>query len=112
MTSRTTMTSTEFRDCLTKLGLTQTEAARLLSVAPGTVRRWAEGGATEIPGPVERALRAWLGLQQHGLPWRPDDDDAEQIARYREHAIRLYELLLRVEKRGGPSGSWIVDFDK
>jgi hypothetical protein len=106
------MISAGFRNCLAQLGLTQTEAAQLLSVAPRTVRRWAEDGAGEIPGPAEHALRAWIGLQRRGLPWRPGDDDAEQIARYRGHAVELYELLLRVEERGGPSGSWTVDLDK
>lgn len=106
------MTTTEFRACLTQLGLTQTEAAALLSVAPRTVRRWAEEGTNEIPGPAEHALRAWRGLHQRGLPWHPEDADADQIARHREHAIDLYELLLRVEQRGGPSGSWTVDIDQ
>jgi hypothetical protein len=106
------MTAAEFRKCLTQLGLTQTEAAELLSVSPRTTRRWAEDTADGIPGPAEHALRAWLGLQRRGLPWRPGDDDADQIARYREHAIDLYELLLRVEKRGGPSGSWTIDLEK
>ena len=106
------MTATEFRNYLAQLGLSQIEAAQLLSVAPRTVRRWAEDGNSDIPGPVEHALRAWIGLQKRGLPWRPGDDDAEQIARFREHSIDLYELLLRVERRGGPSGSWTVDLDK
>lgn len=105
------MTSTEFRACLGQLGLTQTEAATLLSVVPRTVRRWVEDGA-EIPGPAEHVLRAWTGLKRRGLPWHPQDIDAAQIARHREHAIELYELLLRVEQRGGPSGSWSVDIDK
>ena len=106
------MTPAEFRDHLAQLGLTQAEAAELLSVAPRTVRRWVEDGAGDTPGPAEHALRAWVGLQRRGLPWRPGNTDAEQIARYREHAIELYELLLRVEKRGGPSGSWTIDLDK
>jgi len=106
------MIAPEFRNCLAQLGLTQTEAAELLSVAPRTVRRWAEDGTSDVPGPAEHALRAWIGLQKRGLPWRPGDDDADQITRFREHAIDLYELLLRVEKRGGPSGSWKVDLDK
>jgi hypothetical protein len=106
------VTPAEFRDHLAQLGLTQAEAAELLSVAPRTVRRWVEDGAGDTPGPAEHALRAWVGLQRRGLPWRPGNTDAEQIARYREHAIELYELLLRVEKRGGPSGSWTIDLDK
>jgi transcriptional regulator with XRE-family HTH domain len=107
------VTAIEFRDCLAQLGLTQTETARLLEVDPRTVRRWAEGNDIDIPGPAEHALRAWLGLQRRGLPWRPGDDDAaEQIAPHRAHAIELYELLLRVDKRGGPSGAWKVDLEK
>jgi hypothetical protein len=107
------MTAIEFRECLTQLGLTQTEAARLLEVDPRTARRWAEGNGADIPGPTEQAFRAWLGLQRRGLPWRPGDDgDAEQIAPHRAHAIELYELLLRVDKRGGPSDAWDVDIAK
>jgi len=106
------MTAIEFRDCLAQLGLTQTEAAQLLEVDPRTVRRWAEGNGIDIPGPAEHALRAWLGLQRRGLPWRPGDDAAEQIAPHRAHAIELYELLVRVDKRGGPSDAWNVDLEK
>jgi hypothetical protein len=104
--------SHEFRTALAQLGLTQIEAARLLSVAPRTARRWAEDNAQEIPGPAAHALRAWIGLQRHGLPWRPGDYDADQVVRFRDHCIELYELLLRVERRGGPSGTWLVDLDK
>jgi hypothetical protein len=106
------MTAIEFRDCLAQLGLTQTDAARLLDVDPRTVRRWADGNGTDIPGPAEHALRAWLGLQRRGLPWQPGDDGAEQIAPHRAHAIELYELLLRVDKRGGPSDAWDIDLEK
>jgi hypothetical protein len=106
------MTAIEFRDCLAQLGLTQIEVASLLEVDPRTVRRWADGNGTDIPGPAEHALRAWLGLQRRGLPWRPGDDAAAQIAPYRAHAIELYELLLRVDKRGGPSDAWDVDPEK
>jgi hypothetical protein len=106
------MTAIETRDCLTQLGLNQIEAALLLEVDPRTVRRWVDGTGTDIPGPAEQALRAWLELQRRGLPWRPGDDDAEQIAPHRAHAIELYELLLRVDKRGGPSNAWVVDLEK
>jgi len=107
------MTAIEFRDCLTQLGLTQMEAARLLEVDPRTVRRWAEDKGADIPGPAEHALRAWQELQRRGLPWRPGDDDAaEQLGPHRAHAIELYELLLRVDKRGGPSNAWSVDIER
>lgn len=106
------MTAVELRDCLARLGLTQTEAAQLLEVDPRTVRRWADDKGGDIPGPTEHALRAWLELHRRGLPWRPGDENAEHIARHRQHAIELYELLLRVEKRGGPSEAWNVDLEK
>ena len=38
-------------------------------------------------------------MQRRGLPWHPEDTDGDQIARHREHAIELYELLLRVDGR-------------
>jgi hypothetical protein len=107
------MTAIEFRDCLAQLDLTQIDAAKLLEVDPRTVRRWAEDNGADIPGPAEKALRAWQGLQKRGLPWRPGDDGtAEQLAPHRAHAIELYELLLRVDKRGGPSDAWDVDLEK
>lgn len=114
------MTSTEIRACLDRLGLSQADAAKLLSVSPRTVRRWSEEPA-EIPGPAEQALRAWMRLDRLGLPWRPDcvaigENDpekiAEQIARYRQHAINLDALLLKVEARGGPAAPWHVDLTK
>jgi hypothetical protein len=111
------MTISEFKDCLTSLALSQTEAARLLSVSPRTVRRWAEI-PHQIPGPVEQALRAWLHLGRLGLAWRPDvvavgeEDIAKQIERYREHAIELDSLLQRVKARGGPANSWNIDLKR
>jgi transcriptional regulator with XRE-family HTH domain len=106
------MNAVEFRCHLEKLGLTQVETAKLLSVDPRTVRRWAEGGDDSIPGPAERALRAWTGLQQEGVPWRPEDtEDAQQVALHRHHAMELYELLMRVEARGGPRAPWEVDVE-
>ena len=106
------MIEPELRQVLTRLELSQNEAAQLLGVAPRTVRRWLEG--EDIPGPAEQALRAWIRLHERNLPWRPDaesivDDDQDQIARHRAHAIRLDELLARVETRGGPRVPWLVD---
>jgi len=106
------MTEKELRLVLSRLQLTQVEAAQLLGVAPRTVRRWLEG--EDIPGPAEQALRAWIRLHERNLPWRPDtesivDDDQDQIARHRAHAVGLSELLARVEARGGPRVPWSVD---
>ena len=114
------MTRTEFQTCLNRLGLSQTEAARLLSVSPRTVRRWAEK-PPEIPGPAEQALRAWMQLHRLGLPWRPDgvaigqidpEQVAEQIAIYREHLIGFAKLLRKVDDRGGPAAPWHVNLKK
>jgi hypothetical protein len=106
------MTSQELRTCLADLGLDDLEAAELLGVSDRTVRRWVDG--EEVPGPVEQALRAWRRLHQRGLAWRPDsvsilDDDQQQIAAHRQHAIALDEILSRVQARGGPRLPWIVD---
>ena len=42
---------------LSRLGLSQAEAARLLGVTPGAVTRWVKG-ERPVPGPVARLL--WL----------------------------------------------------
>jgi hypothetical protein len=106
------MTVPELRLTLSRLELTQVEAAQLLGVAPRTVRRWLDG--EDVPGPAAQALRAWIRLHDRNLPWRPDTesvvkDDQDQIARHRAHAIRLDELLARVDARGGPRVPWSVD---
>lgn len=103
----------DFRMALNELGLHQTEAAKLLSVSDRTLRRWTEETA-EIPGPAEQALRAWLGLHRRGMPWRPDTNsrsaaDPMQVALFRQHAVALYALLQRVDRRGGPAAPWDVD---
>lgn len=68
------MTREDFDSLLGELGLSQAEAARLLSVDARTVRRWAEDPA-DMPGPAKQALRAWLALHRFGLPWAPDSVD-------------------------------------
>ena len=107
------MTSAELSEHLVFLRLSQVEAAQLLGVAPRTVRRWLEG--EEVPGPTEQALRAWRRLQNNrNLAWRPDsvsiiDDDQEEIARLRAHAVGLSDIFSQVEARGGPRLPWMVD---
>jgi hypothetical protein len=108
------MTPQELRTHMADLGLSDLEAADLLGVSERTVRRWADG--EEVPGPVEQALRAWGRLHQRGLAWRPDsvsifEDDQQQIAAHRQHAIAVDEILTRVQARGGPHFPWIVDRD-
>jgi transcriptional regulator with XRE-family HTH domain len=106
------MTVLELKEILDRLKLTQVEAAKLLGVAPRTLRRWLEG--EDIPGPAQQALRAWMKLAARRLAWRPDsvsivDDDQQQIDLQRAHAIELDEVLTKVERRGGPRMTWTVD---
>jgi hypothetical protein len=110
----------QFESCLAQLKLSQTEAARLLSVSARTVRRWVEN-PDEIRGPAEQALRAWMRLDRLGLSWRPDaiaigeeDPDvlAEEMAIHRRHTIELDALIERVKARGGPIAPWTVDLQK
>jgi hypothetical protein len=110
------MTRQEFDHHLHVLGLTQAEAAHLLSTGARTVRRWAED-PSKMPGAAEQALRAWVRLHQRGLAWRPDgtvlaSGDEEAIARHRQHAIDLDALLERVRARGGPAAPWRVDLER
>ena len=106
------MAPIEFEQSLFRLGLEPADAAQLLGVTLRTYRRWLNG--EEIPGPVEQAVRAWLRLHDRRLPWRADstaiaDDDQDQIARHREHAISLSDTIAHVEARGGPRTPWTVD---
>ncbi len=106
------MTTFELTEHLSRLRLTQTEAAQLLGVSARTVRRWFDG--EEVPGPAEAALRAWRRLDEQLLAWRPDsitivEDHPERIASHRQHVMGLDGLLRRVEARGGPRSSWTVD---
>lgn len=111
------MNQKELAASLEELGLGQSEAGLLLSVDPRSVRRWATG-SIPVPGPVEQAIRAWLRLNRLGLAWKPGDQPigegdlkmiAEQIAKYREHAIELDAVLQKVKARGGPRMPWKVD---
>jgi hypothetical protein len=109
------MSPQEFKTHFVALGLDPTEAATLFDVAPRTVFRWLEGEA--VPGPVEQAVRAWRRLHERGLAWRPDsvsilDDDQQQIAAQRQHAVALDEVLKRVEARHGPRFPWQVDLER
>jgi len=115
------MTPSDFAQHLDQLGLSQTEAARLLSTTPRTLRRWVEG-PDPVPGTAEQALRAWVRLQEFGLSWRPDaatfllrgDEKkiAKQIALHNLHAVGLDAVLQKVKKRGGPAAPWQVDLKK
>jgi hypothetical protein len=106
------MSPIELEQSVLRLGLSPAEISQLLGVTPRTFRRWLDG--EEITGPAEQAIRAWLRLHERRLPWRPDstaivEDDQDQIARQREHAIDLSDMIARVEARGGPRTPWTVD---
>lgn len=110
------MSDLNVTQALAALGLSQVAAARLLSVDSRTVRRWVENPA-EISGPAKQAIRAWIRLNEYGLPWSPDgvdlvECDPEKIALIRQHAIDLAALLERVRERGGPAAPWTVDIDR
>lgn len=113
------MTKIELVELLARLNLSQREAATLLSVNPRTFRRWLED-ADQMPKTAEVALRAWDRLNRLGLAWRPDgvalgesnpEEVAEQIAKFRKHAIDLDSLLRRVASRGGPKLQWDINLD-
>src|SRR5258708_12114578 len=106
------MSPIELEQSVIRLGLSPAEISQLLGVTPRPFRRWLDG--EEIPGTAEQAIRAWLGLHERRLPCRPDstaivEDDQDQIARHREHAIDLSDMIARVEARGGPRTPWTVD---
>jgi len=111
------MPRTELDAALDILQLSQTEAARLLSVGERTFRRWMEK-PQDMPGPAAQALRAWVRLEKLGLAWRPDSlgfgekEMADQIASHRQHALELDATLQRVKARGGPRAPWQVDLER
>lgn len=53
------MTPADLRAALSRLGLSQSEAARRCGVDPRTMRRWLAGDR-RIPGPVVELVRTWL----------------------------------------------------
>jgi DNA-binding transcriptional regulator YiaG len=59
-----TMTPTDFRAALDRLGLSQQAVARLWGLNPRTVRRWLAGDQ-DIPGWVRYAL---AGIGRNGKP--------------------------------------------
>jgi hypothetical protein len=109
------MNRQEVLDHLEALDISRDEAAIFLGVSKRTVNRWCDGD--EVPGPVEAALRAWLSLHKRGLAWKPDsisvlEANEDQIERQRKYAIRFNAMLNEVEKRGGPSTPWKVNFSR
>lgn len=109
------MTAVELNTSLARLAISPDEAAQLLGVSGRTLRRWIDGEA--VPTPAEAALRAWIKLNEWGIPWKPDsasiaEDDREQIFKMREHAIDVDGMIQRVKGRGGPADHWTVDFGK
>ena len=104
------MTKDELTAHLAALNLTALEAAKLLGLSAGPLRR-------EVPAPAEAALRAWRALHERNLPWKPDsvsifDNDRDQIERHLRHSQELEGLLTRVERRGGPKDPWTVDLSR
>lgn len=65
------MTKQHFLKILNNLELTQTEAAKFLSVNIRTIRHWIKN-PKKIPERAQQALMAWQQLQQIGIPWRPE----------------------------------------
>lgn len=51
-----TMTPQQFRTVITKIGLSQVQAAHVLGVTPRTARRWALG-EVKVPPPAAKLLR-------------------------------------------------------
>ena len=91
------MSARELRDSLAWLGLSQSEASRLLGVKLRTVQRWA-AGRPPVAEPAAQALRAWRRLAESGFAWRPDSQPVEvenlvALIEYRRAALGLTEIL-------------------
>lgn len=111
------MKSSDLKETLSTLGLSTTEASRLLGVNARTVQRWLSDDV-DIPKAIDSVFKAWKLLNGFGLPWRPDGhsialfDDLNlrnQLFLSIDNSLQLSEILDRVEKRGGPATPWHVD---
>jgi len=102
-----------FRAALSRLGLSQLEAARLLGVKSRTIQRWVSGSPA-VGRPAAEALRAWCCLAEHGLAWRPDSEaieieDLAAIGKQRQQALGLKAMIERVAARGGSTKRWRIN---
>jgi transcriptional regulator with XRE-family HTH domain len=79
------------KETLERLGLRQTEFARLLDVSPRTVSLWATGD-TPVPGPVLAYLRVLQSLSAESL--------AAELDRLEGRSKMLDEGIYRIEYRG------------
>lgn len=89
------MSKTSLKDILDRLGLKQTELARLIDVSPRTVTHWASGEA-QLPGPVAAYLRV---LQQ-----LPPKAIAAELQSVKRRSKMIDEGLYNLEYRSNVSG--------
>lgn len=59
------MTGKRFKQIRRKLGLSQSQLAKLLGVWPNTVAHW-DRGDKPIPGPIELCMKLLLEKKQRG----------------------------------------------
>jgi hypothetical protein len=85
------MNSSDLRDVIDALGLTQTEFGRLVDVSPGAVAQWLSG-ARGIPGPVDRFVSLLFRLP-------PSVKDAE-INRIKDRSMNMKNGMYAVYFQG------------
>ena len=92
------MSNMGLKETLDRLGLKQSELARLIDMSPRSVSLWATGDSP-IPGPVAAYLRVLQALPPHCL--------AEELRRVKGRSKMLDEGLYNVEYRSSddPVGS-------
>lgn len=90
------MSNLSLKDILDRLGLKQTELARLIDVSPRTVTHWASGDA-QLPGPVAAYLRV---LQQ--LPAKALAGELQSVKR---RSKMIDEGLYNLEYRSNLPGA-------